>query len=92
MDELFLTLNQASVRYLLSSARTPRRCYRFRPFSFGWAAVGSAAVEVDENVAGFGAFAGAYDSAVLQLVQNQDGEHLSRRDSAMVGGKGWKAV
>jgi hypothetical protein len=49
----------------------------------GRAAVGTGAVEVDEDVAGFGAIAGADNAAVLQLIHDAGGAAVTESQSAL---------
>src|SRR3979411_15430 len=46
-------------------------------------AVGAAAVEVDKNVARFGAFAGADDAAVFQFIHDAGGAGVAQAQAAL---------
>src|ERR1019366_1204772 len=60
------------------------------PRGLGWglggATVGAGAVEVDEDVAGFGAVAGADDAAVLQLIHYTGGTAVAEAQAALEEG------
>ena len=56
------------------------------PAALGWAAVGAAAVQVDQNVARSGAFAGANNAAVLKLIHDSSGTPIAEAQAALEEG------
>ena len=57
--------------------------------ALGRAAIGAAAVQVNEDVARFGAFAGPNNAAVLQFIHDAGGAAIAEGASGVEGGRRW---